>query len=110
MVFKNMEHYPSAIINYQPYLFLCNFSYQRLRISSDFNIFLRTVYVYSKNLEKLGHLHSVVSVFAGCSYVDGVNFTFIFFYRYMSFSFIYLHNYYMIEYSGKNFCRTLFLQ
>ena len=42
IVFKNMEHYPSAIINYPPYLFLCNFSYQRLRISSDFNISLRT--------------------------------------------------------------------
>ena len=43
---ENMEHYPSAIINYPPYPFLCNFSYQRLRISSDFNIFLRTVNIF----------------------------------------------------------------
>ena len=39
---NDMEHNLSAIIKYPPYLFLCNFSYQWLRISSDLNIFLRT--------------------------------------------------------------------
>ena len=54
--FQNMEHYSSAIINYPPYLFLCKFSYQWLRISSDFNIFLKSNHKLIKVAVSLGFL------------------------------------------------------
>ena len=58
-----MEHYPSAIINYPPYLFVCNFSYQWLRIVSDFNIFLRTVF---NSLDYLAFPESILLEFGIC--------------------------------------------
>ena len=51
IVFRNMEHYPSAITNYPPYLIRCNFSYQWLRISLYLNVFLGTIDTFANDVK-----------------------------------------------------------